>query len=160
MSVLVLDDLRQFLVRGRLPHEPDCGMASTGSAAAQFHQVFGLQLRGRVFVFADRTKQKEVASWRNAEMIAVLQDQREAEGVEAGLDSLPAKIGNVGGEVDHADERAFGDLSEAGAGDFVLDCGNLFAEPNFANRFATVVDYADAFRFERSADRLGDRRLF
>src|SRR5262245_29101510 len=135
-------------------------MARSRSAAAQFQQVFGLQLRGRVFIFAGWAEQKEVARGRNAQMVAVLQDQSEAQSVESGLDALPAKIGGVGGEVDHADERAFGDLAEAGAGDFVLDCGYLFAEPDFANSFSAVVDYADAFRFERAANRFGDRRLF
>src|SRR5262245_29248454 len=135
-------------------------MARARSAAAQFQQVFGLQLRGRVFIFAGEAEQKEVARGRNAQMVAVLQAKREAQSIEACLDSLPAKIGCIGGEVYHSDERAFGDLSEDGAGDFVLDRGNLFAEPDVANSFAGVVDYADAFRFERAADRLGDRRLF
>src|SRR2546426_11947013 len=83
MFVFILDDLRQVFVGSRLSYEPDGGMARARSAAAQFHQVFGLQLRGRVFVFASGTKQEEVARGRNAQMIAVLQDQREAQSVEA-----------------------------------------------------------------------------
>src|SRR5262245_58554931 len=160
MLLFVLDDLRQVFVGSRLPYEPDRRMASARSAAPQFQQVFGLQLRGRIFVFASRTKQKEVARWRNPQLVAVLQDEPEAHSEEACLDVLPAKIGGVGGKVDHADERALGNLSEAGAGDVVLDRLNFFAEPDFANSLAVIVDYADAFRFERAANRLGDRSLF
>src|SRR5262249_3304671 len=115
---------------------------------------------GRVFVFANGAKQKEIARGRNAQMVAVLQAQGEAQSVEACLDALPAIIGSAGGEVDHTDERAFGDLSEAGAWDVVLDRWNLFAEPDFANGLAVFVDYADAFRFERAANGLGHRCLF
>src|SRR5262245_26674558 len=93
-------------------------------------------------------------------MVAVLQDQRETQSVEATLNSLPAKISVVGGKVDHADECAFGNLSETRAGDFDFGCGNLLAEPDFANRLPFIVDYANALRFERASNRLSDRRLF
>src|SRR5262249_28721345 len=104
MLVLVLDDLRQVFVRSRRGYEPDGGMSRARSVTAQLYQVFGLQLCGRIFVFAGGTEQEEVARRRNAQMVAVLQDQPEAQSVKARLDALSAKIGSVGREVDHADE--------------------------------------------------------
>src|SRR5271157_264784 len=156
---VILGDGGKSVAANRRAHQ-ESGMGGAGGKPAQLHQVIERQYLVRVLVVRDGRQNEGVASGIHAHMVSVLGDQFVAQGVEASLDGLTAKIRRRIGEVQNAQKSSHGQSSKedvrrgvgVGAG------GERLAQPYLADGRALIARDANSLRIKSGQDGGGDIR--